>query len=356
MADYRKAHKDFLNRDLEAGAVNVYAGLEVVQQAIESVGEIDRKKIRDVIASGKFQTVCGELNYVNERNADPGRGRVAERCIGPFPSNKVGAKPLLFPKPAWSRRKDLSARRSSRVGPSSSRTPVFFVRVGSGVVLFEVFLSGLLLGGSYGGSLRSGTSMQFGGVARISIRRRVPDGPGLHSLLRRHAVEGEPAAGACWSACRSRRAQLADLPACRRCLAQARAPDQDALDADVVLVTFGLLLICQGWRWSTGAATCAATASSPSWCTGAGATVLTVLLFLGACALALALFLLLRRIVPPVRRGAARHHHRSGGGSLVGVDVVQDHALASPPAGRSPQYPARPDQHVHLLQRHLGRR
>ena len=105
VADYRKAHKDILDSDqIDAGAVNVYSGLQVVQQAIESVGEIDRKKIRDVIASGKFQTVWGELNYVNQRNANPwavGQWQNGE-IVGLFPANKPGAKPLLFPKPVWS--------------------------------------------------------------------------------------------------------------------------------------------------------------------------------------------------------------------------------------------------------------
>ena len=104
VADYRKAHREVLNRDSEAGAVNVYAGLEVVQQAIEAVGEIDRKKIRDTIASGKFQTVWGELSYSSQRNASPwcvGQWQNGD-IVGVYPSNKAGAKPLLFPKPAWS--------------------------------------------------------------------------------------------------------------------------------------------------------------------------------------------------------------------------------------------------------------
>jgi branched-chain amino acid transport system substrate-binding protein len=104
VAEYRKAHRDFLNRDSEAGAVNVYSGLQVVQQAIESVGEIDRKKIRDVIATGKFQTVWGELSYKDQRNANPwavGQWQNGD-IVGLYPADKAGAKPLLFPKPAWS--------------------------------------------------------------------------------------------------------------------------------------------------------------------------------------------------------------------------------------------------------------
>jgi branched-chain amino acid transport system substrate-binding protein len=104
MADYNTAHQAMFNRPSEAGAVNVYAALQVTQQAIETVGEIDRKKIRDVIATNSFQTLWGELKYVNQVNANPwavGQWQNGE-IVGLYPSNKAGAKPLLFPKPAWS--------------------------------------------------------------------------------------------------------------------------------------------------------------------------------------------------------------------------------------------------------------
>jgi branched-chain amino acid transport system substrate-binding protein len=92
------------NRPSEAGAINVYGALQATQQAIEQVGEIDRRKIRDAIATGSFQTLWGELRYVNQVNANPwavGQWQNGE-IVGLYPSNKAGAKPLLFPKPAWS--------------------------------------------------------------------------------------------------------------------------------------------------------------------------------------------------------------------------------------------------------------
>ena len=88
----------------EAGALNVYGALQVTQQAIEKVGEIDRKKIRDVMATDAFPTLWGELKYVNQVNANPwavGQWQNGE-MVGIYPGNKAGAKPLLFPKPAWS--------------------------------------------------------------------------------------------------------------------------------------------------------------------------------------------------------------------------------------------------------------
>jgi branched-chain amino acid transport system substrate-binding protein len=104
LADYNKAHQAMFNRPSEAGALNVYGALEVTQQAIETVGEIDRKKIRDVIATGTFKTLWGDLKYVKQLNANPwavGQWQNGE-VVGLFPADKQGAKPLLFPKPAWS--------------------------------------------------------------------------------------------------------------------------------------------------------------------------------------------------------------------------------------------------------------
>ena len=92
------------NRESEAGAVSVYAALEVTQQAIETVGEIDRAKIRDAIANGTFQTIWGEIKYKNQLNVDPwavGQWQNGE-VVGLYPANKSGARTVQFPKPAWS--------------------------------------------------------------------------------------------------------------------------------------------------------------------------------------------------------------------------------------------------------------
>jgi len=104
MAEYAKAHQAVLNKPYETGAAAVYSALQVTQQAIEQVGEIDRKKIRDVIATGSFPTVLGELKYVDQRNTNAwcvGQWQNGE-MVGVYPTNKSGAKPPLFPKPAWS--------------------------------------------------------------------------------------------------------------------------------------------------------------------------------------------------------------------------------------------------------------
>jgi branched-chain amino acid transport system permease protein len=198
---------------------------------------------------------------------------------------------------------------------------------GRGVILFEVFLSGLLLGGSYG-LIALGLNMQFG-VARIlnlsygefliggaftaffaimlwkvspllSLFVSVPIAFVLNWLVYQYLM----------------------IPLVRR------ASNQDALDADVVLVTFGLLFICQGWAlvyWS-GDLRGYSFLSTPVNVLGATVALNRVLSFLGACALALALFLVLRHTrfgsalraitIDPVAAG------------LVGVDVPKTTALA----------------------------
>ena len=59
------------NRESQSQAVGVYGCLEVTQMAIEAVGELDRKKIRDEMAKGPFKTVWGDLQFKDQRNTNP---------------------------------------------------------------------------------------------------------------------------------------------------------------------------------------------------------------------------------------------------------------------------------------------
>ena len=101
--DYAKAMKAMYNQEPEAGAVQVYACLQIVQQAIEKVGEIDRKKIRDEMAKGGKDTLWGDITWKDQLNASPwavGQWQ-GGKMVGVFPANKQNAKPPLFPKPKW---------------------------------------------------------------------------------------------------------------------------------------------------------------------------------------------------------------------------------------------------------------
>ena len=104
MDAYAKGHKALLNRDYEAGGVQVYAALQFTQQAIEQVGEIDRKKIRDVMGSSTFKTVWGDMRFAKQLNANPWSVSQWQNgeLVAIAPTDKAGAKPLQFPKPAWS--------------------------------------------------------------------------------------------------------------------------------------------------------------------------------------------------------------------------------------------------------------
>jgi branched-chain amino acid transport system permease protein len=113
------------------------------------------------------------------------------------------------------------------------------------VALFEVFLNGLLLGGMYG-LIALGLNLQYG-VARIlnlSYGEFFVGGAftafftimlaQLNPLLSLF-VSMPIAFALSWLIY-----QVLMIPLIRR------APDQDALDADVVLVTFGLFFVFQG--------------------------------------------------------------------------------------------------------------
>ena len=198
---------------------------------------------------------------------------------------------------------------------------------GAAVILFEVFLNGLLLGGMYG-LVALGLNLQYG-VARIlnlSYGEFFLGGAfaaffsimlwKLNPLL--SLFISLPVAFAMnWLMY-----QYLMLPLIRR------APDQDGLDAEVVLVTFGLLFVFQGLalvNWS-GEVRGYSFLSVPVNFAGATVALNRLAAFLGACLLALALFVVLR-------------HTRVGGAlraitidplaaSIVGVDVERYSALA----------------------------
>jgi len=82
-----------------------WAGLEMWKQAIEKAGSLDQKKIRDILATEKFQTVLGPTWFENgllAKDAHP--GEIGQWQNGVYevigPKNKATAKPI-YPKPKW---------------------------------------------------------------------------------------------------------------------------------------------------------------------------------------------------------------------------------------------------------------
>jgi branched-chain amino acid transport system substrate-binding protein len=80
-----------------------YSSVQVLQQAIEKAGTLDRKKIRKVIASETFPTVIGPVKYVDQINVQS-PGEVGQWQNGAFEivaaKEKRTAKPI-YPKPPW---------------------------------------------------------------------------------------------------------------------------------------------------------------------------------------------------------------------------------------------------------------
>jgi branched-chain amino acid transport system substrate-binding protein len=80
-----------------------YSAMQVLEQAIEKAGTLDRKKIRDVIASSTFPTVIGPVKFVKQFNVQS-PGEVGQWQKGSFEivaaKEKRTAQPV-YPKPPW---------------------------------------------------------------------------------------------------------------------------------------------------------------------------------------------------------------------------------------------------------------
>lgn len=83
-------------------SAHAWAGLQILERAVEKAG-LDRKALRDYIASNEFDTVIGKIRFKNGENIST-PGVVSQWSGGEFevvwpPQNATG--PSLYPKPAW---------------------------------------------------------------------------------------------------------------------------------------------------------------------------------------------------------------------------------------------------------------
>jgi branched-chain amino acid transport system substrate-binding protein len=83
-------------------SAHAWAGLQILQASVDKVG-LDRKALRDHIASAEFDTIIGKVRFKNGENVST-PGVVSQWSGGEFevvwpPQNATG--PSLFPKPAW---------------------------------------------------------------------------------------------------------------------------------------------------------------------------------------------------------------------------------------------------------------
>jgi branched-chain amino acid transport system substrate-binding protein len=109
------AHKEFaekMTKKYGAGALDwwghniYYASLQALQKAIEKAGTLDQKKLRDVLAKEKFDTILGPTWFDDKQllAVECYTGQVGQWQKGIFevigPKSKATA-PVIYPKPAW---------------------------------------------------------------------------------------------------------------------------------------------------------------------------------------------------------------------------------------------------------------
>lgn len=100
---YIQHHKEVIGREPDRWASPItYASLQVLQQAIERVGKIDRAAVIKEINTGSFDTIIGKVKLENGLNKNiwaVGQWQ-GNDFFGVAPTAKQGAKPVIA-KPAW---------------------------------------------------------------------------------------------------------------------------------------------------------------------------------------------------------------------------------------------------------------
>lgn len=102
--DYAKRHLDATGREPDRwSSPATYASLQILQQAIERAGTIDRAAVTEQIRTGTFDTIMGNLKFDgNQLNKTWHVGQWQDgEFYGIAPASMPGARPVLFPKPAW---------------------------------------------------------------------------------------------------------------------------------------------------------------------------------------------------------------------------------------------------------------
>ncbi len=103
MAGYYETHKRLTGVDADywAGPVT-YASLQVLEQAIEGTGGVDRAAVTEYIKNNSFKTVLGEWRFRNqviEQFWTVGQWQ-GDRFVGVASTGKPGEKPVIL-KPSW---------------------------------------------------------------------------------------------------------------------------------------------------------------------------------------------------------------------------------------------------------------
>jgi branched-chain amino acid transport system substrate-binding protein len=85
------------------GEPAAYASLQILEQAIQKVGDLDRAKIRDVIAKGTFDTVIGPMRFEKGVNVQwPGDiGQWQKGVYEVMMPKQFRTAAPIYPKPNW---------------------------------------------------------------------------------------------------------------------------------------------------------------------------------------------------------------------------------------------------------------
>ena len=104
LKDYFKRHVEALGREPDRWASPItYASLQVLQQAIERTGSLDRAAVIKDIQTGSFETVIGPVKLEGgllKQVWSVGQWQGGE-FYGVAPASMAGARPVAVPKPDW---------------------------------------------------------------------------------------------------------------------------------------------------------------------------------------------------------------------------------------------------------------
>ncbi len=103
-AAYRERHRAMFGKEADYnGSAVTYATLQVLQQAIERAGTVDRKAVAEQIRTGTFDTVIGKFKLKDRIWAEASEvGQWQDGVFQPVhPADAIGLKPVRFPKPKW---------------------------------------------------------------------------------------------------------------------------------------------------------------------------------------------------------------------------------------------------------------
>jgi branched-chain amino acid transport system substrate-binding protein len=104
IAAYFERHTALVGQPPDSWASAVtYASLEVLQQAIERVGDLDREAVTNEIATGEFETVLGKVKLVdNQLRALWTVGQwQGGKFVGLAHTEREASRQPVVPKPAW---------------------------------------------------------------------------------------------------------------------------------------------------------------------------------------------------------------------------------------------------------------